>query len=89
MFMRKRLTGKELRKKRLRHKIRGSKARPRLSVFRSHKYIYGQIINDEKGVTLAAASEKEIGQVKSDKPALPSGRPALPARLPDGQAGRL
>ncbi|WP_342642015.1 50S ribosomal protein L18 [Rhodoligotrophos ferricapiens] len=33
--------------------------RPRLSVFRSHKNIYAQIIDDEKGVTLAAASTLE------------------------------
>lgn len=34
--------------------------RPRLSVFRSNKYIYGQIIDDEKGVTLAAAGEVDL-----------------------------
>lgn len=64
--MRSKLIGKALRKKRVRSQIRGSKERPRLSVFRSNKYIYGQIINDDKGVTLVAASEKEIKQVKSD-----------------------
>lgn len=58
--MRSKLIGKALRKKRVRSQIRGSKERPRLSVFRSNKYIYGQIINDDKGVTLVAASEKEI-----------------------------
>lgn len=35
-------------------------SRPRLSVFRSHKYIYAQIINDRQAHTLVAASEKEI-----------------------------
>lgn len=34
--------------------------RPRLSVFRSNKYIYAQIIDDEKGRTLVAASEKDL-----------------------------
>ena len=46
--------------------------RPRLSVFRSSKNIYAQIIDDERGVTLAAASslEGEKGKVKgSDKDA--------------------
>lgn len=40
--------------------IKGSKERPRLSVFRSNKAIYAQIIDDEKGRTLVAASEREV-----------------------------
>lgn len=32
----------------------------RLSVFRSHRYIYAQIIDDQKGVTLASASEADL-----------------------------
>lgn len=39
--------------------------RLRLSVFRSHQYIYGQIIDDDRGITLAAAKGKnptEVGQ---------------------------
>ena len=46
--------------------------RPRLSVFRSSKNIYAQIIDDERGVTLAAASSLEGGEAKakgSDKDA--------------------
>lgn len=43
-------------KKRIRKKVTGSSDRPRLSVFRSNKEIYAQIINDEKGITLASAS---------------------------------
>lgn len=46
--------------------------RPRLSVFRSSKNIYAQIIDDERGVTLAAASSLEGGENKqkgSDKEA--------------------
>jgi large subunit ribosomal protein L18 len=46
--------------------------RPRLSVFRSSKNIYAQIIDDENGVTLAAASTLEGGEAKtkgSDKAA--------------------
>ena len=39
--------------------------RPRLSVFRSSKNIYAQIIDDERGVTLAAASSLEGGESKS------------------------
>lgn len=34
----------------------------RLSIFRSNKYLYAQIIDDSKGITLASASEKELGK---------------------------
>ena len=40
-------------------KIKGTKDRPRLAVFRSNKYIYVQLIDDEVGKTLAAASGKK------------------------------
>ena len=48
-------------KKRIRRKISGTAARPRMSVFRSNKQIYVQIINDEIGKTLVAASSRENG----------------------------
>ena len=44
------------RKKRVRKKIIGTRQRPRLSVFRSLKHIYAQIIDDEAGNTLISAS---------------------------------
>ncbi len=44
------------RRRRIRRKISGSEARPRLSVFRSTRHIYAQIIDDGKGQTLVAAS---------------------------------
>lgn len=44
------------RHKRVRSKIKGTAECPRLNVFRSLNHIYAQIIDDEKGVTLAAAS---------------------------------
>ena len=48
---------------RVRAKLSGTEARPRLNVFRSNKHIYAQLIDDVKGVTLASAStlDKEIG----------------------------
>jgi len=46
------------RKLRIRAKIHGTAERPRLSVFKSHKYIYAQIINDDKGHTLVAFDSK-------------------------------
>lgn len=44
------------RKMRIRKKVHGSEERPRLSIFRSDKHIYAQIVDDAKGVTLVAAS---------------------------------
>jgi large subunit ribosomal protein L18 len=44
---------------RVRNKINGTPARPRLNVFRSNSHIYAQIIDDVNSVTLAAASTKE------------------------------
>ena len=47
------------RKARIRAKIRGSAERPRLAIFKSHKYIYAQVINDDKGHTLAAFNSRD------------------------------
>ena len=44
---------------RIRKKISGTSNRPRLTVFRSNKEIYAQLIDDEKGVTLVSASTME------------------------------
>lgn len=49
------------RHRRVRGKITGTAERPRLSVFRSNKHIYAQLIDDVNGVTLAAASTKDKG----------------------------
>ncbi len=58
-------------KRRVRKNIYGSSERPRLSVFRSNKQIYAQIIDDENGVTLVSASSynsKEVeGKSKSEQ----------------------
>ena len=61
-------SAKAKRKARIRSKIKGTLLRPRLSVFRSNNYIYAQIINDEKGETLVAVSERELkGEKKNSK----------------------
>jgi large subunit ribosomal protein L18 len=52
----KKLEARLRRKKRVRKKIFGYPERPRVSVFRSHKHIYAQIINDVEGHTLVALS---------------------------------
>lgn len=51
---------REQRQERIRRKISGSQNAPRLSVFRSSKHIWAQLINDEKGVTLASASDLNL-----------------------------
>lgn len=53
-------SAKEKRKARIRAKIKGTVVRPRLSVFRSNRYTYAQIINDEKGKTLVATGENDL-----------------------------
>ena len=45
----------------IRSKVSGTPERPRLSVYRSNTAIYAQLIDDTKGVTLAAASTLELG----------------------------
>lgn len=51
-----RLPRRTLRRKRVRKRLRGTDAKPRLSVFRSARHIYAQIISDESGRTIASAS---------------------------------
>lgn len=46
----------------IRKKISGTAQKPRLSVFKSNKAIYAQLINDLDGHTLAAASSSELGK---------------------------
>ena len=55
------------RKKRIRKKIHGTPQRPRLSVFRSSRHIYAQIIDDTAGRTIVAASTVDQ-QTKKDAP---------------------
>lgn len=52
---------------RVRAKIEGSKERPRLSVFRSSKHVFLQIIDDEAGKTLASFNDKSVGKKKLTK----------------------
>ena len=47
------------RHERVRKNVHGSADRPRLAVFRSNRYIYAQVIDDDSGQTLAAASSQE------------------------------
>jgi large subunit ribosomal protein L18 len=51
---------RNIRRQRIRNRVQGTPERPRLSVFRSSKHIYAQIIDDTSGVTLVAASSREL-----------------------------
>lgn len=65
-----RIVGRERRKLRIRKKVSGSSARPRLTVFRSANHIYAQVIDDTTGQTLAHAStlSKDLrGTLDNDK----------------------
>ena len=48
------------RHRRVRARVHGTTSRPRLAVFKSNRFIYAQIINDERGATLASASSQKI-----------------------------
>lgn len=52
------------RQRRIRRKVRATSDRPRLSVFRSNKYMYAQIIDDATGKTLLSLSEKAVADTK-------------------------
>ena len=64
--MRTKEEGRLKRKKRIRKKMNGTADRPRLSIFRSGKHIYAQIVDDFAGQTLAAASTLHEG-VRGEK----------------------
>lgn len=46
---------------RVRARISGTATRPRLAVFRSNRYVYAQLIDDEAGKTVAASDSKKVG----------------------------
>ncbi len=58
MITRERRASRDVRHLRLRRRVRGSAARPRLAVFRSLNHIYAQLIDDESGRTLAAGDSR-------------------------------
>lgn len=57
---------RQKRAKRVRAKIQGTFSRPRLCVFRSSRYIYAQLINDETGKTLASFDSRKLKNAKND-----------------------
>ena len=73
---RQRTNGRMRRRRRIRKKITGSEIRPRLSVFRSNRHIYGQIVDDNTGQTLVAASslDSELQEHLADKDKIASAK---------------
>jgi len=73
--MPKKISGKDRIRYRIRKKISGTPEKPRLSVFRSNKSIYCQVIDDVNGVTIASAASKgsnaaaatEVGKAIAEK----------------------
>jgi large subunit ribosomal protein L18 len=45
---------------RIRSRVSGTASKPRLAVFRSNRYVYAQLINDELGTTLASCDSREV-----------------------------
>lgn len=62
-----RKTREQKRKIRARSKIKGTKDVPRLSVFRSNKYIYAQLIDDKGHKTILGLSEKKLDDLKGKR----------------------
>ena len=50
----------ERRHKKIRAKVFGTAEKPRLSIFKSNKYIYGQLINDDKAITILSLSSMKM-----------------------------
>lgn len=71
---------RDRRHRRVRAKVFGTARCPRLCVFRSSKHIYAQVIDDEKGKTIAAANDQEIKKPKgkSDAKRRPEAEPKGP-----------
>ncbi len=59
--------GRSRRHARVREKVRGSAVRPRLAVFRSLTHIYAQLVDDDAGTTLAAASSLDTKDAKGKR----------------------
>ena len=57
---------RQIRRYRIRKRVQGDAARPRLSVFRSARHIYAQIIDDLRGTTLVAASSREAAELPAN-----------------------
>jgi large subunit ribosomal protein L18 len=62
-----RLSARLKRKYRVRRRLHGTADKPRLSVFRSHRNIYAQLVNDDEGRTLVSTDGQRAGEVELPK----------------------
>lgn len=65
---------RQVRKNRIRAKISGTAEMPRLSVFKSNKFIYAELIDDEKGITIVASSGQKFAKEKKSDQAVSVGK---------------
>lgn len=56
------------RKKHVRKKVYGSTIRPRLAIFKSNKYLFAQLADDDKGTCVCGLTEKVLAEKKGEKP---------------------
>lgn len=56
---------RQVRKNRIRSKVFGTAEKPRLSIFKSNKYIYAELINDDLGITIASSSSLKLEGAKA------------------------
>ena len=78
--------GRLKRKMRIRKKVAGTSERPRLTIFRSDKHMYAQIIDDVQGATLVAVSSLSADFTAAEKPKGKVGAAQLIGRLIAGKA---
>lgn len=55
------------RKRRVRSRVRGTATRPRLSIFRSNRHIFAQLIDDTAAHTIVSVSDKDLPKIKKGK----------------------
>ncbi len=71
-------------KRKIRSVISGTAARPRLSVFRSNNFLYAQLIDDTKGVTIAAINDVKKGKGTKVEGAMSAGKALATAAKAQG-----
>lgn len=77
------LTNRDRIKNRIRSKVSGTAERPRLTVYKSNKYIYAQIIDDTTGTTMAEANSSDM-KVKKMEAAIEVGKKVAAAAKAKG-----
>lgn len=84
-------TKRQIRHKRVRAKVFGTRQKPRLSVYRSNKHLFLQLIDDESGKTILSVSDKELEKPRRSPKAKSESRPRSASGKSDRayEAGKL